>query len=94
MPVLTIRIKIKCCSTRVSNELGAGNSEVAKLAIMVVVAIAIGEALIGGTVLFCSRDILAYAYSNEKEVVDYVKDMVPWLCLSVGADSLVGILSG
>jgi hypothetical protein len=37
---------------------------------------------------------LGYAYSNEKEVVDYVAKMVPLLCLSVRLDSLLGVLSG
>ncbi|KAH1248358.1 Protein DETOXIFICATION 9 [Glycine max] len=53
-------------STRVSNELGAGNPKTAK----------------------------GYAYSNDKEVIDYVAEMAPLLCVSVTADSLIGALSG
>lgn len=54
----------------------------------------ISEAVVGGTILFCSRNVLGYAYSNEKEVVEHVKEMIPLLCLSIGVDSLVAVLSG
>lgn len=54
----------------------------------------IAEAVLVSTVFYFCRHVLGYAYSNEKEVVDYVAEMVPLLCLSIGADSLIGILSG
>lgn len=82
------------CSTRVSNELGAGNSKAAKLATSVAAVMVIGEALIAITVLFCCKKVLGYAYSNEKEVVDYVSNMIPLLCFSIFSDSLAGLFSG
>ncbi|XP_027350339.1 protein DETOXIFICATION 9-like isoform X2 [Abrus precatorius] len=81
-------------STRVSNELGAGNPKAAKGAVRVVVILGIAEAVIVSSFFFCCRHILGYAYSSDKEVVDYVADMVPLLCVSVSADSLIGALSG
>ncbi|KAJ1442557.1 Multi antimicrobial extrusion protein [Sesbania bispinosa] len=81
-------------STRVSNELGAGNPKAAKSAVRVVVILGVAEAIIVSTFFICFRHILGYAYSNDKEVVDYVADMVPFLCVSVSADSLIGVLSG
>ncbi|KAK7295756.1 hypothetical protein RJT34_18668 [Clitoria ternatea] len=81
-------------STRVSNELGAGNPKAAKDAVHVVVVLGIAEAIIVSTFFVGCRHILGYAYSNHKEVVDYVADMVPLLCVSVTADSLIGALSG
>ncbi|KAL5573128.1 hypothetical protein UlMin_022725 [Ulmus minor] len=81
-------------STRVSNELGAGKSEAAQIAVFAVAVLALAEATISTAFLFCSRHVLGYAYSNEKEVVDYVTKMVPLLCLSIGLDSVVGVLSG
>ena len=82
------------CSTRVSNELGAGNPKAARGAVRVVVILGIAEAVIVSTFFLCFRDIVGYAYSNDKQVVDYVAGMIPLLCVSVSADSLVGALSG
>ncbi|TKY64825.1 MATE efflux family protein 9 [Spatholobus suberectus] len=81
-------------STRISNELGAGNPKAAQGIVRVVVILGIVDAIIVSTFLVCCRHILGYAYSNDKEVVDYVADMVPLLCVAVSADSLVGALSG
>jgi len=82
------------CSTRVSNELGAGNPKTAKGAVRVVVILGVAEAVIMSTVFISCRHILGYAYSNDMEVVDYVASMAPFLCVSVSADSLIGALSG
>ncbi|KAI3835632.1 hypothetical protein MKX03_015235 [Papaver bracteatum] len=81
-------------STRVSNELRAGRPQDARLAICSVMIIAIIELVIISVGLFACRNIMGYAYNNEKEVVDYVTDMVPLICLSVIMDSLQGVLSG
>ncbi|KAJ7975781.1 Protein DETOXIFICATION [Quillaja saponaria] len=81
-------------STRVSNELGAGNHRAAQEAVRAVVVLGIAEAILVSSALFCFRHLLGYTYSNEKEVVDNVAEMVPLLCLSVSVDSLLGVLSG
>uniref|UniRef100_A0ACD5T7L8 Uncharacterized protein n=3 Tax=Avena sativa TaxID=4498 RepID=A0ACD5T7L8_AVESA len=81
-------------STRVSNELGAGNPEGARLAVRVVMFIAVTEAVLITGALLASQRILGYAYSSDKEVVEYVNAMVPFICISVAADSLQGVLSG
>lgn len=81
-------------STRVSNELGAGRPQAARLAVCSVMIIALIELVIISVGLFACRNIMGYAYSNEKEVVDYVTDMVPLICVSVIVDSLQGVLSG
>ncbi|XP_022636815.1 uncharacterized protein LOC106772925 isoform X5 [Vigna radiata var. radiata] len=81
-------------STRVSNELGAGNPKAAKGAVRVVVILAVAEAVVVSTVFFSCRHILGYAYSNDMEVVDYVASIAPLLCVSVSVDSLIGALSG
>ncbi|KAI8534502.1 hypothetical protein RHMOL_Rhmol10G0095000 [Rhododendron molle] len=80
--------------TRVSNELGAGNSRAAQLSVCTVMVLAVAEAIMVSAALFCCRFILGYAYSSEKEVVDYVREMTPLLCLSIVMDSLTAILSG
>ncbi|PWA90664.1 MATE efflux family protein [Artemisia annua] len=81
-------------STRISNELGAGNPEAAKTALLAVSAIGVMEAIIAITTLFCSRSVLGYAFGNEKELVDYVKDMTLFICFSIFADTIQTILSG
>ena len=82
------------CSTRISNELGAGNPNEAHLVVRVALLITITEAVIVSTTIFALRYILGYAYSNEKEVIDYVTEMAPLLCISVIMDSLQGVRSG
>ncbi|XWS22442.1 hypothetical protein CRYUN_Cryun29cG0034800 [Craigia yunnanensis] len=81
-------------STRVSNELGAGNPQAARVAVYTVMLVAVLETLVVSGTLFASRHVFGYVYSNEKEVVDYVTTMAPLVCVSVILDSLQGVLSG
>jgi multidrug resistance protein, MATE family len=81
-------------STRVANELGAGNPEGARSAVWVVMCIAVLEATLVTSALLASQHVLGYAYSNDKWVVAYVNAIVPFMCVSVAADSLQGVLSG
>ncbi|WCJ33245.1 MATE efflux family protein [Euphorbia peplus] len=81
-------------STRVSNELGAGNPHEARLAVYAVLFLAVVEASIVGSVLFFTRHVFGYVFSNEKEVVDYVTAMAPLICVSLILDSFQGVLSG
>ncbi|XP_020219519.1 protein DETOXIFICATION 9 isoform X1 [Cajanus cajan] len=83
-----------CASTRISNELGAGNPKAAKGTVRVVLILGIVDAVVVSTLLLCCRHILGYAYSNNKEVVDYVAEMIPIICASVSADSILGALAG
>ncbi|MED6124811.1 Protein DETOXIFICATION 16 [Stylosanthes scabra] len=81
-------------STRVSNELGAGNPRTACLAVCIVLVMAIIEGIIVGLVLILIRNVWGYAYSNEGEVVDYVAVMLPILATSNFLDGLQCVLSG
>ncbi|XP_039035463.1 protein DETOXIFICATION 12-like isoform X2 [Hibiscus syriacus] len=81
-------------STRVSNELGAGKPQAARLAVYATMALTVLETLIVSGTLIASRRVFGYVYSNEKEVVDYVTTMAPFVCVSVILDSLQGVLSG
>lgn len=78
----------------VSNELGAGKPRAAKIALYAVLVLSIAEIVIASTATFISRHVLGYAFSDEKEVVFYVKEMVPFLCMSIIVDSLQAVLSG
>lgn len=81
-------------STRVSNELGAGRPQAARLAVRVVLALAVTEALVVGTTMVLVRGLWGYAYSNETEVVTYVGLMLPILALSNFLDGIQCVLSG
>ncbi|XP_059642606.1 protein DETOXIFICATION 16-like [Cornus florida] len=81
-------------STRVSNELGAGHPQAARLAVRVILGMAITEGIVVGSVLILIRNIWGYAYSNEKEVVRYVAIMMPIVAASNFLDGLQCVLSG
>ncbi|KAJ7000480.1 protein DETOXIFICATION 14-like [Populus alba x Populus x berolinensis] len=81
-------------STRVSNELGAGNPQLARMAVLVALFLAGTESVIVSSGLFLSRQVLGYAYSNDRQVVRYISVMTPLICLSFIMDSLQAVLSG
>ncbi|KAK9278099.1 hypothetical protein L1049_027657 [Liquidambar formosana] len=81
-------------STRVSNELGAGKPEAARLASCVVVVMAIIEGLVAGLVVIMIRNVWGYAYSNEREVIRYVASMMFLLAASNFLNGVQCVLSG
>ncbi|KAL2457541.1 MATE efflux family protein [Forsythia ovata] len=81
-------------STRISNELGAGKPQAAQVALYAVLILSTVEFVMASTAIFIYRRILGYAFSDEKEVVIYVKEMTPLLSLSIIMDSLQAIFSG
>ena len=81
-------------STRVSNELGAGRPQAARLAARVVVLLALIVGMSEGLVMVLVRDLWGYAYSNEEEVARYTARMMPVLAVSVMLDSQQCVLSG
>nr|GEX63965.1 protein DETOXIFICATION 14-like [Tanacetum cinerariifolium] len=80
-------------STRVANELGAGNPDAAKVVLVAVFVLAAMEVIIASASLFCFRSVLGYAFGNEKELVDYVKEITLLICFSISADAVLAILS-
>ncbi|THG08092.1 hypothetical protein TEA_015332 [Camellia sinensis var. sinensis] len=83
---LVVTAKVWQC-TRVSNELGAGRPYAARLAVCVVLVMAVTEAVIVGAVMISIRNIWGYAYSDVVEVVRI-------LAASNFLDALQGVLSG
>ncbi|KAK1416095.1 hypothetical protein QVD17_31883 [Tagetes erecta] len=81
-------------STRVSNELGAGNPQGARVAVKAIMILAVIETSIVSMIVFLNRHIFGYIFTNEKEVVDYVTKIAPLLCINIIMDSLQGTLSG
>ena len=85
---------IHCCSTRVSNELGAGNPRAAYRAVYVALVVATCEAIVVCTTLMSLRNVLGRAYSNDKEVIEYISTLMPVLAASSVLDSFQGLLTG
>ncbi|KAL9229258.1 hypothetical protein vseg_004744 [Gypsophila vaccaria] len=81
-------------STRVANELGAGNSQQARTAACAVMVIAVIDGVVISSTLFATRKVFGYVFSNEKDVVNYVTAMAPLVCLSIIVNGLQGVLSG
>ncbi|KAL3510663.1 hypothetical protein ACH5RR_030064 [Cinchona calisaya] len=81
-------------STRVSNELGAGNSEGARISVISVMLLAVTDVVILSAALFAVRRVFGYVFSSDKGVVDYATNMAPLVCLSLTLDNLQGTLSG
>ncbi|XP_071694880.1 protein DETOXIFICATION 14-like [Rutidosis leptorrhynchoides] len=81
-------------STRVSNELGAGNPQVARLAVFTTMFLAITEAIIVSISILICRRFIGKVYSSEKSVVSYVASMAPFISLSIVTDSLQAVISG
>ncbi|KAL8549560.1 hypothetical protein ACS0TY_008409 [Phlomoides rotata] len=81
-------------STRVSNELGAGNSQQARFAICVaaVNATSVGAIVAAATILV--RHIWGKLYSNETKVVQYLAKIMLLLALSDFLDGFQSVLSG
>nr|GFB67121.1 protein DETOXIFICATION 14-like [Tanacetum cinerariifolium] len=78
-------------STPIFNELGAGNQRAAKTALLVASTLGAVEMTKTIATLLCSRSVLRYAFGNEEELVDYVKD-ITLLCFTMFSDTITAIL--
>ncbi|PRQ40239.1 putative multi antimicrobial extrusion protein [Rosa chinensis] len=81
-------------STRVSNELGAGRPQSARLALQVMVTVALSEGAAIAIATVLVRRVWGVLYSNENEVIRYVAEMMPLLALSDFLDGFQCVLSG
>ncbi|XAR50237.1 hypothetical protein NMG60_11004507 [Bertholletia excelsa] len=81
-------------STRVSNELGAGRARAARLAVKVVILLAVTGGLLVALISVAARDYWGFLFTNEEEVVKYFASVVPILATSGFMDGIQGVLSG
>ncbi|XP_071725355.1 protein DETOXIFICATION 16-like [Rutidosis leptorrhynchoides] len=81
-------------SVRVSNELGAGRAQAARLAIRVSMLIVVTEGIFGALILILGRKLWGYCYSNEEEVVSYIAQMMLLLAGGHVIDGFQSVLSG
>ncbi|CAI0543535.1 unnamed protein product [Linum tenue] len=81
-------------STRVSNELGAGNTSRAKNAMAMTLKLSVLLALVVVLALGLGQNIWAGFFSDSSEIAVRFSSMVPLLAISITLDSVQGVLSG
>ncbi|KAH7549836.1 hypothetical protein JRO89_XS13G0089700 [Xanthoceras sorbifolium] len=81
-------------STRVSNELGAGRPYAARLAVLIVMFLAVTQGLLLSSIAVAVRSIWGYMYTNDEELVRYLASVMPVLAISNFLDGMQTVLSG
>uniref|UniRef100_A0A2N9HEJ6 Protein DETOXIFICATION n=1 Tax=Fagus sylvatica TaxID=28930 RepID=A0A2N9HEJ6_FAGSY len=81
-------------SIRVSNELGSGRPQAARLAIRVALSMVATEGILVATVMILGRNVWGSCYSKEEEVVRYVGKMLILVAVSHFFDGIQSVLSG
>lgn len=81
-------------SIRVSNELGSGRPQAARLAVRVALSLVATEGILVGTALILGRNVWGYCYSQVEEVLRYVGEMLLLVAISHFFDGLQSVLSG
>ncbi|KAJ0037337.1 hypothetical protein Pint_22175 [Pistacia integerrima] len=94
LPNPKLETSVLSVCTRVSNALGAGNPQAARVAVRTAVFLTVLETVIVSSILYASRHAFGYLFSNEKEVVDYVTTIAPLICLCVMLNGFQAVLSG
>nr|GMC58283.1 protein DETOXIFICATION 14-like [Ipomoea batatas] len=79
---------------RVSNALGGGKPQAARVALFAVLLLSATEFLLASVSIFCCRYVWGYMFTYEQEVITYVKEITPLLCLSIILDGTQAVLSG
>uniref|UniRef100_M8BYF9 Protein TRANSPARENT TESTA 12 n=1 Tax=Aegilops tauschii TaxID=37682 RepID=M8BYF9_AEGTA len=82
-------------STRVSNELGAGRPDAARLATtQVIMVLGVASSISVSLAIILVRNLWGYAYSNDKEVVEYISKIMPIIAVALLFDDMQCVLSG
>lgn len=74
--------------------MGAGRPQGARLALKVMITMALSEGAAIAIATVLVRSVWGKLYSNEKEVIRYVAEMMPLLALSDFLDGFQCVLSG
>ncbi|KAK4779392.1 hypothetical protein SAY86_006920 [Trapa natans] len=82
------------CSTRISNELGAGNTHQAKKAIAVTLKLSVILAITFVFALSFGHNLWASLFSESRTIIDNFASLTPFLAISITLDSIAGVLSG
>ncbi|KAG2321342.1 hypothetical protein Bca52824_014555 [Brassica carinata] len=77
-------------STRISNELGAGNYRAAHIVVYAATSFAVMESVVVSLCLLLGRNVFGYVFSSDKATVDYVAKLAPLVSITIILDSLQG----
>ncbi|CAN1179448.1 Protein DETOXIFICATION 16 [Linum perenne] len=81
-------------STRISNELGAGNAKAARLAVRVVLLLAVSQGILGSSIATAARHVWGCIYTNDPILIRYLAAVAPKIALSNFIDGIDAVLSG
>ncbi|CAN0891333.1 Protein DETOXIFICATION 16 [Linum grandiflorum] len=81
-------------STRVSNELGAGNAKAARLAVRVVLLLAVSQGILGSSIATAARHVWGCIYTNDPILIRYLAAVAPKIAVSNFIDGIDAVLSG
>jgi len=81
-------------STRVANELGAGDAPAAKQAVISVVGLSAAQALVVSSMLLLLRHHWGWLFSGDAEVVETVAGIMLFIACVAILDGIQGVLSG
>ncbi|CAM8951860.1 unnamed protein product [Rhodiola kirilowii] len=81
-------------STRVSNELGAGHKERAKIAMDAALQLSVSLMVLVVITLALGRKIWAGFFSDDSEIINAFASMTPFLAISFFMDSIAVVISG
>ncbi|KAK7847201.1 protein detoxification 15 [Quercus suber] len=94
LPNPKLEASVLSISIRVSNELGSGRPQAARLAVRVALSLVATEGILVGTALILGRNVWGYCYSQVEEVLRYVGEMLLLVAISHFFDGLQSVLSG
>lgn len=86
-------IQAAACA-RVGNALGAGNTARAKLTMKVSYGLAIGFAIVEGTVLGSVKHVIGYIFTNDEKIIDLISHLMNAYCFLQFFDGLVCTSTG
>ncbi|CAI0450843.1 unnamed protein product [Linum tenue] len=81
-------------STRISNELGAGNPGAARMAVRVVLLLAVSQGLLASSIATATRHVWGCIYTDDKILITYLSVVAPKIAVCNFIDGIHGVLSG
>ncbi|KAG6755268.1 hypothetical protein POTOM_041087 [Populus tomentosa] len=89
-----VKLRISADSTRVSNELGAGNPDKAKQAMAMTLKLSVLLALLIVLALATGHDIWAGFFTDDLSVIKAFASMTPFLAISIALDAFQVVFTG
>ncbi|CAN1179447.1 Protein DETOXIFICATION 16 [Linum perenne] len=94
LPDAELETSMMLISTRISNELGAGNAKAARLAVRVVLLLAVSQGILGSSIATAARHVWGCIYTNDPILIRYLAAVAPKIALSNFIDGIDAVLSG